>query len=111
MYHTEEYAHACDDTWVTVSPRTAQLTYKLAKGSLYTNPKCFVSWWLTAHLLDIIITSTEEIPDGTYLIVNVQTKHYVFQDGELMIILKDADHRGDEGGWLQSPKVVGADIY
>ena len=50
--------------------------------------------------------STEEIPEGIYFIENVQTKRYVFQDGEP---IKGADHRGDEGGWLQSPKVVGAD--
>ncbi|XP_028415657.1 uncharacterized protein LOC114539018 [Dendronephthya gigantea] len=47
--------------------------------------------------------------DGKYLIENVETKRYLFQDGE-----KLKGERGSEGGWLassgfESPKCVGAD--
>ena len=47
--------------------------------------------------------------DGKHFIENVETKRYLFQDGE-----KIKGERGDEKGWLpssgfQAPKVVGAD--
>ena len=50
-----------------------------------------------------------EICDGIYFIENVETRRYVFQDGEPM-----TGERGKEGGWLansgyEAPKVVGAD--
>ena len=49
------------------------------------------------------------IDEGTYIIENVETERYLFQDGE-----KIKDNRGDEGGWLassgfQAPPVLGAD--
>ena len=49
------------------------------------------------------------IDEGTYIIENVETERYLFQDGE-----KIKGNRGDEGGWLassgfQAPPVLGAD--
>ena len=37
------------------------------------------------------------VDEGTYIIENVETKRYLFQDGE-----KIKGNRGDEGGWLAS---------
>ena len=45
-----------------------------------------------------------EIFDGIYFLENVETKRYVFQDGEPM-----KGNRGDEGGWTNAPLTVGAD--
>ena len=42
--------------------------------------------------------------NNSYLIVNTETKRYLFQTGDPM-----KGNRGDEGGWLASPNVVGAD--
>ena len=49
------------------------------------------------------------IAEGTYLIENVETYRYLFQDGPEI-----KGNRGDEGGWLsfsgyEAPNVVGAD--
>ena len=49
------------------------------------------------------------VDEGTYIIENVETKRYLFQDGE-----KIKGNRGDEGGWLASsgfqvPLVLWAD--
>jgi hypothetical protein len=47
--------------------------------------------------------------EGVYVIENVETRHYLFQEGERI-----KGEPGDEGGWLahsgfQAPRVVGAD--
>ena len=42
--------------------------------------------------------------DERYFIENVETKRYLFQDDK-----KFEGERGCEGGWLESPSVVGAD--
>ena len=44
------------------------------------------------------------IAEGTYLIENVETQRYLFQDGPEI-----KGNRGDEGGWTEAPSVVGAD--
>ena len=69
--------------------------------------KTFVRWcsWRSA----IIIIMSCAIDEGTYIIENVETERYLFQDGE-----KIKGNRGDEGGWLassgfQAPPVLGAD--
>ena len=41
---------------------------------------------------------------GKYLIENVVTKRYLFQDGRPI-----SGNRGSDGGWLSSPNTVGAD--
>ena len=56
------------------------------------------AYWKISHL-----------GDGKHFIENVETKRYLFQDGDPM-----RGERGEEHGWLahsgyQSPKVVGAD--
>ncbi|XP_068745842.1 uncharacterized protein [Montipora capricornis] len=42
--------------------------------------------------------------DGKYFIENLETQRYLFQTGDKM-----KGKRGDEGGWLQAPSVVGSD--
>ena len=45
-----------------------------------------------------------DIPKGKYFLVNTSTGRYLFQNGDEM-----TGNRGDEGGWLSAPTVVGAD--
>lgn len=52
---------------------------------------------------------SDDIEEGVYFIENVETKRYLFQDGD-----KIQGERGAEGGWLkssgfQAPLVLGAD--
>ena len=46
----------------------------------------------------------EKNSDGTYYIINKETHRYLFPSGDVI-----KGNRGDEGGWLQSPAVVGSD--
>lgn len=57
-----------------------------------------------ANYYNRAVWSVQKNRDGSYYITDVTTNRYLFCTGEVF-----NGNRGDEGGWLQSPKVVGSD--